>query len=467
MTKSLFKRFWIPAAYALLILLARVPGASAGVQPYEEFSGETNIPTPDSVLDALERWDLPQVKAVLDSPSSADLDPVLAVYLEARIAFLEGNYERARTVLADMLRQDPEIDVIKKMAGFVDRTLEIAQEFKTAESDHFILFYRGRDEILVDGALETLEAQYAKLSHALGIDFPEKIRTEIAPTGEAFIRLSDIPRDAVETTGTIGLCKYNKLIITSPKALPRGYEWRDTLAHELVHYFVYRRTKNHTPVWLHEGLAKYFENAWRSDSLGEMSPSQDTLLLNALKEDKIIPLKRMHPSFVYLDSAEEGAQAFAQVNTIIEYIHKKLGDGRFVVLQKVLDAITEGLEYEPAFEKALGYDFDTFYKGWIDYLKKRPMRRIARTHIEEVRFVESEEEAEKEEIDEIDSERGRELLRVGDLLRNRGRFLGAAETYAKAAEVVGLSPIIMHKQANALIKSAQNDLAQAQIQSDP
>ncbi|MCB0218555.1 MAG: hypothetical protein KDH09_02575, partial [Chrysiogenetes bacterium] len=42
-----------------------------------------------------------------------------------------------------------------------------------------------------------------------------------------------------------------------------------------------------------------------------------------------------------------------------------------------------------------------------------------------------------------------------------------AETYAKAAEVVGLSPIIMHKQANALIKSAQNDLAQAQIQSDP
>lgn len=452
---------------ALAALGAGAPRALAGVQPFEKFTGEAEIATPDYVLGALDRWDLQSVKDVLDSPESADLDPVLAVYLEARVAFLEGNYQRAQDVLNDMIRRGGEAPVIEEMAGFVSRTLEIARDFRSKESDHFILYYRGRDEILAESALETLERQYATLSNAFGYKFKEKVRTEIAPTGDAFLSLSNIPREAVETTGTIGLCKYNKLIITSPKALPRGYDWRDTAAHELVHYFVYKRTRNNTPVWFHEGLAKYFENAWRSEALGSLTPSQETLLLDALRDDKIIPLKRMHPSFVYLDSAQDGAQAFAQVNTIIEYIHKGLGNQKYGVLQDILDAVTSGLGYEAAFEEALGYSFDQFYEGWVAYLKQRPMRRIAKTHIEEVRFVESEEEAEKEEIDEIDSERGRELLRVGDLLRGRGRYQAAAETYAKAANVIGLSPIVMHKQANALIKSAQKDLAQAQIQKDP
>ena len=39
-------------------------------------------------------------------------------------------------------------------------------------------------------------------------------------------------------SGTIAICKYNKLMFTSPKAMLRGYEWLDTLSHEYVHFVI-------------------------------------------------------------------------------------------------------------------------------------------------------------------------------------------------------------------------------------
>ncbi len=444
----------------------KVQGASGkeGSAPYFLESAPRQIP--QAILESLDLWEPEEARKQLNGPEGAGLDPDVAVYLDARISFLEGAYSRAGDLLAEISRRRPEKepDAFTHFRDFNAATLAETRRFISKESEHFRFYYPpGPEEILVDDGLDALERQWKALSEAFGMGLPGKIRVEAAPSGRSFVVLSDIEQKAVETTGTIALCKYNRLIFTSPRALPRGYGWQDTLAHELTHYFVYKRTKNRAPVWLHEGIAKYLETLWRTGDVGELTPSQETLLLGALKGAKIIPLARMHPSFVYLKSAEEGAQAFAQVSTMVEFIHRSLGGGKFDVLNKIFDNLLAGQDYEEAIAKAAGGTFEEFYEKWLQYLRERRMRVVRKTHVEQVRFADSPEAADKAELDEIGSAKARDLVRVGDLLRDRGRFAGAAEEYRKAHDLLGPHPIVINKLAFAYLNSGQLDKAKEHL----
>src|SRR5439155_1682145 len=72
-------------------------------------------------------------------------------------------------------------------------------------------------------------------------------------------KVSTLTLKEIETSGTIALCKFNRLMIVSPRALVRGYPWLDTLAHEFTHFVVSRASHNTVPIWFHEGLAKFEE----------------------------------------------------------------------------------------------------------------------------------------------------------------------------------------------------------------
>ena len=41
--------------------------------------------------------------------------------------------------------------------------------------------------------------------------------------------MSTLTEKEIETTGTIALCKYGKLMIVTPRATVFGYPWMDTL----------------------------------------------------------------------------------------------------------------------------------------------------------------------------------------------------------------------------------------------
>ena len=97
---------------------------------------------------------------------------------------------------------------------------------------------------------------------------------DIFPTGTRFIGASSLPRDAVQATGVIALSKWTRLLLTSPRALARGYPWKDTVAHEYIHLVVSFRSADRAPVWLQEGLAKYFEGYWEDGSTGEVGQAQ-------------------------------------------------------------------------------------------------------------------------------------------------------------------------------------------------
>ena len=57
-----------------------------------------------------------------------------------------------------------------------------------------------------------------------------------------------LTEEEIKTSGTIALCKYNRLMITSPRDLVYGYGWADTVAHELIHLLINRRSRNTVPI---------------------------------------------------------------------------------------------------------------------------------------------------------------------------------------------------------------------------
>ena len=141
-------------------------------------------------------------------------------FFTGRLAFGEGRYADAVSAL--------------ELAGVEDRpgsylrlardTLAITRDDERAESEHFIFFYpKGKDGILAPYALETLEAQRAALEKDLGHAPPGKVRVEVVNDAAELARVSTLSQKEIDQTGTIAICKFNKLMVTSPKALPVSY----------------------------------------------------------------------------------------------------------------------------------------------------------------------------------------------------------------------------------------------------
>ena len=137
--------------------------------------------------------------------------------------------------------------------------------------------------MLVPYARDTLEAAYAALHADLGFEAAH------ADPGRALSRPSDLAavtslsQAEVARTGTIALCKWARLMVTTPRALAYGYPWLDTINHELVHYAVSTLTGDRAPVWLQEGLAKFLERRWREPPGGRIPPPMEHLLAKALR----------------------------------------------------------------------------------------------------------------------------------------------------------------------------------------
>jgi tetratricopeptide (TPR) repeat protein len=311
------------------------------------------------------------------------------------------------------------------------------------ESEHFIFFYPpGKDEILVPYALETLEATHRAMVEDLGWVPQGKIRVEVVNNARDLSRVSTLSYEQIRTTGTIAICKFSKIIVTSPKAVARGYDWQDTLAHEYVHLVVSQMSLNSVPIWLHEGLAKFEESRWRGVGGLGMTPSMQALLGKRVKADTLVPFEKMHPSIAMLPTAEDAALAFAEVYYAIDYIQETKGAKG---LRTIVQEMRNGLTDKKAVEAATGMPFPLFEKAWLAHIKKLPFPKDL---LPREKVVLKEDAKEKD-----DSKKGREIsfgdfieveevparkfAHLGELLRERNRIKAASEEYAKAHQLVG------------------------------
>ncbi len=361
-------------------------------------------------------------------------------YLEAEMAFLEGDYPRSLQLLDGLDDGDLQHQV-GKLRELVASTMQVTDGYERRESSggHFVIYFpRGKEEVIVDLAGDVLERAYAALGEDLGYRPPESIRVEILTEPEDLARASALTVEEIRTSGTIALCKYGKLMVVTPRATVFGYPWMDTLAHEYTHYVVSRMSHDTVPVWLQEGLAKYLQARWRSDHGEVLTRTDEYLLANALKKRRLISFEAMHPSMALLPSQEAVALAFAEVHTMVAFIHTQAGsDG----LRRIIEKQRDGKSAYRAVSEVLDTRWKKVYRGWRQYLrnsKLRASRAIAsRATSPRIRFEKGGKKGENIGIEEVPNAQARKHTRLGGLLRSRGMSDAAAVEYEKALALTG------------------------------
>jgi len=400
----------------------------------------------------LDRADLSCAQRAFSRLDKSTLNSLEGRAIASRLAFYEGEYARAVSEIRAAVEETPEGDRLSRdksyqqMLAHYETALAVTTDYESTEDPkHAVRFAPGADMILGEEGLEVLVACEREIAPLLGGSPDHKIVVELFPTADAFIDASDDRspafddqgrviegttrwRRAVQTTGVIGLSKWTRLLVTSPRAKPRGYDWKDTLAHEYIHLVVAARSADRVPVWLQEGLAKALESRWKGDSSVKISPHQETLLREALAADDLVTLEEMHPSMALLPTAERAALAFAQVALMVEYAISEGGEGAIL---KTIDAVRDGADAKLALAEGAGFsEFSAFYEGWLTYVRALELTSGNLSALPTVLDASGDDFAE----DPLLAERKdlADFARLGDLLMDADRPLAALVEYTKA-----------------------------------
>ena len=413
---------------------------------------ESVMPALRPVVSALEDEDVARAEALIAPIVKARGQDRAVMTVAGLVRYFEQRYGEAVELLEKGGFPTGGLDYLALSRAARDVTKAHAR----AEGEHFIVSYpKGKDEVLVPYVLDALEAQRKALQDDLGWAAPGKVVVEILNDTRELARLSTLTDEEIKTSGTIALCKFNKLMIVSPKALVKGYDWLDTAAHEYTHYVVTARTRNNTPIWLHEGLAKYSETRWRGPG-GELSAASAGLLREALRKGELVTFAQMHPSMAKLPSQEAAALAFAEVALAVEYLEDK---GGRPLMNRILDLVQQGTSAEQAVARALGVTFDGFLADWKRYMAARPQPEGGDHVAEKLRFKgDPKHGGAHSEWAEIPDERARGFARLGEIFRERGRWDAARIEYGKAVSRVGKGiAVLSDKFALAAMMSGHDD----------
>ncbi|MBN1823660.1 MAG: tetratricopeptide repeat protein [Endomicrobiales bacterium] len=361
-------------------------------------------------------------------------------YWKSKELFYRGDYRGAFDEMNGVLGSEKGEE---KWIYFRDYCALVWNSIKDHEaflSEHFVIKARDEDVILADYALDALEKAYEKIGGSLGV-FPEdRVTVEIYPDKESFAIASTLGMKTLEKSGTVGICKFNRIMMISPRALPLGFAWQDTLAHEYTHFLINRKSAGMCPLWLHEGIARYFETTWRLDKPYFISQSAENLIVKAVKNKSFISFKRMHPSMVYLKDRDEISLAFGEVAYSVDYVIKEYGKKK---IGELLGEMPSG-GVDGAFSKTLSVSQRKFEKNFFRYLASLDLALSEGSMNDQPDYSRKDEEAFI----------GADLagtVRLGDRMRRIKRFDAAVEHYQEALESEPSNPVILLKKSKALV----------------
>jgi tetratricopeptide (TPR) repeat protein len=382
-------------------------------------------------------------------------------WLEAELAFLDGNYARA----VDRLSGVPD-DTLGGLAGhtrtLAARSLEVTRNFAHQDSPkgRFTIYYPpGPDEVIVELAGEVLDAAWENIGEDLGWRPTGKVRVELLSAPSDLARLSTLTEQEIETTGTIALAKYGKLMVVSPRATITGYPWMDTLAHEYTHHVIANATHDNVPVWLHEGLARFEQTRWRAAPSSALPATDQQLLASALSRRRLIDLDAMHPSMAKLPSQEAAALAYTEVFTLVAWMHGKVG---YAGLRQLLALQKDGRSARRAVAEVMSTTWVKAERDWKAHLRTLDLSggRAAGNRGRRVHFDKGGGSDENVGVDEVANAKARRFARLGGMLRARGMVAAAVVEYEKALSASGTSdPYVAGKLARAYVELGQHDKA--------
>jgi tetratricopeptide (TPR) repeat protein len=406
----------------------------------------------DLIDSDIQSWRLDEARSRLDKLAKDTKSSPRGLFLAGRLLFFEGDLDKAENTLLRAVEQNREETSWKQLR---DRVLETKQAFHDTvpmpgKTGRFT--YRldpQMDELLISRADEALTRQFDYLTALFGDSPKRPIEVAILSDAESLAAASGLSAEQIERTGTVGITKYGRILIISPRSLVSGYPWIDTLAHELTHFFVTRASRDRAPIWLHEGIAKLLESRWQSSEMQVLSPEEAYLLDRAVKEGRLIPLRRFYPSVAYLSNQEDAALAYAQVLSFLRYLNERLQKDW---IKRLISGLGQGSPIDATLKSLSGADLQRLY-GW--WRKDASLRRHTPTPVVGMMKKKFKRgtvalQTDEESVHKLDV---RKYLRVGDLLRLRGHLKAAAEEFEQARKTAQFtSPEISDRLGATLIE---------------
>jgi tetratricopeptide (TPR) repeat protein len=406
----------------------------------------------------LESWDVeeiwPETKEAL---AKEPRDPQL-LDLASQIAFHRGDYQESLKLMKLAMEAGGEDDHRRGYALLTEETMNVLAPFRRYETPHFVIALdEKKDGVLIDYLTDALEKTHQVMAQQYGFRPKEKVRIEFFPDPRAFYLASMLSVRDIEVTGAVGLTKFNKLQLLSPRALVYGYRWLDAISHEYMHYLIVKLTSNKAPIWFHEGLAKYEETRWRNGP-SYLSPLYQTLLARALTQKRLIGFGQMEPSLIKLETPEDVQLAYAQAASAIEFIIDRNGQGKLTeIMNRMAGSTTEGAG--EAIREVLGLQFSDFEEKWKEYLGSKELKAVDSVVLHRYKVKEGKADEERMDMEEIKSLVARNRAHLGDRLKERGRISAAVLEYRRAMAETQDSVPIMSRLSSALVDLGRNEEA--------
>ncbi|MEE2902561.1 MAG: tetratricopeptide repeat protein [Myxococcota bacterium] len=407
-------------------------------------------------FESIQEWQIDKAREIAEELYDEHPDDPLVLSLLAQVKLQTSDYAGAVHYF-EAAKKNGAPDVVLSDAPLAEAAKVATKGYVETVSENFIVRHEpGKDAVLVPYAIDTLEMTLDSVGKLLGWKPSSRIIVEFYPSAATLAAVSTLTEEEIANSGTIALCKWNRLMVTTPRAIVFGYRWRDTLSHELVHLLISGVSKNSVPIWLHEGIAKFTETAWRAEPGLALSVEAQERLKEAAKKGTLIPFAKMHPSMAKLETQEESSLAFSEVFTFIEFLCERKG---WKGMRELLASLSKGVPMEVAIEKIHGMPFGALTEKWKAALPKRKILTAGRQKGQDRELVIKKRSNTPDDKFHGLSKKARRFARAADLLYARGRMVAAQKELEKAYTITE-SPLLSAKIAN--IALAVNDLPGAE-----
>jgi len=417
----------------------------------------------ERAMEAMAAWRMPEARRTVRRIESLAPDSPATWLVQGQLRFFEGRYDEATALLT---RAEEALDGgglathLAAMAGAASRATRGYRSWTTSGGHFTIRWEPGVDDVMIPWMDRVLEAAWEGLTVRFGQTPEAPVRVEVYPRAATLAAVTPLTEDEIRQSGTIALCKYNRLMITSPRDLVYGYGWADTLAHEFIHMLITQRSRNTVPIWLHEGLAKYYEVYWRPEATPSLDAAAEALLARALASDSLISFEAMSPSMAKLPNQEATTTAFAEVHTVIDFLQARHGPD---LPRALTAAMAKGKTDRETVAELAGLPWSRFEPTWRGYLKRRGLK--TRKGRFDTRLLFKGHDTEADELELLEGEQARRFVWLGDRLTLADRPLAASKEYRKAAATVDEAvPFIQAKLGRALLALDRVDEAITELE---
>lgn len=368
----------------------------------------------------------------------------------ARLALYRGDCDTAVAILSQpTLTESEATKTLSVVSESCARATAGAATVEDREQGIWLRLQDDADAVLVPFVISVAARAMAQLERDLGTRLPRPLRIELVRDQFSLSAVSGLPLEAAETTGTVGVARWGRVVLLSPRAAPRGYPWEDTLAHELSHLYLTRASGDRAPLWLQEGIAKRQETRWRTRRPFDDAVDYDQIARTALKQGTAVGIQNLGPSIALLPTPEAASTAYAEVASFTQHWLREKGAQALWLLLADLKGLPEG-QVDTAMRSATGLGVDVWIRLWTQALleKEQPPLRVARKPALTVRDVLGVRETIRR-------------VRLSDLLAQQGRYQAALDQLANAKPAETAEPAVRWRAARAALAVGQAERARA------